>query len=200
MAERVISVVIPTRESDNLLIPVLASLVPGAAAGIVREVLLVDSEAPANSRISEIADAAGCEYLHGPADIGARLRLGAGAARAHWLLFISPAGLLQEGWAREVRGFTDQAERTASVSRRAATFRLALDGFGVKPRLREATAVARHALIGRSKPEQGLLIHRQFYEALGGHEAGAHAARRLVARVGRGRLVLLRSQMLLPEG
>ncbi|MFT0858533.1 hypothetical protein [Ancylobacter sp. G4_0304] len=55
-------------------------------------------------------------------------------------------------------------------------------------------------MIGRAKPEQGLLIHRQFYETLGGHEAGAHAARRLVARVGRGRLVLLRSQMLLPEG
>lgn len=194
-----ISVVIPTRETDNLLIPTLAALVPGAAAGVVREVLLVDACTPQTSRIPEIADAAGCEYLHGPSDPGARLRQGAAAACAHWLMFLSPAGLLQEGWAREVRGFIDQAERNGTVAKRAATFRLALDGFGIKPRLREAGNVARHALIGRSKPEQGLLIHRQLYDSLGGHQAGLHSARRLIAKVGRSRLILLRSQILLPE-
>ncbi|QIB34373.1 glycosyltransferase [Ancylobacter pratisalsi] len=191
-----ISVVIPTSGSHRLLIPTLASLVPGAAAGVVREVLLVDTgDSP---EIAEIADAAGCEYLHGPDGSGARRRQGAGAARAPWILFLEPDGILQEGWAREVRGFTDQAERTGTVDRRAATFRLALDGFGVAPRLKEAIAVARHALTGRPRPEQGLLIHRRFYEALGGHEPGAQAQRRLIARVGRARLVLLRSQMLLP--
>jgi hypothetical protein len=193
----VISVVIPVEEAERLLIPTLAALVPGAAAGVVREVLLVDGGG--RTGVEEIADAAGCEYLHGAADPGARLRQGAAAARAPWLLFIEPCGLLQEGWAREVRNFTDQAERTGGTERRAATFRLALDGFGVGPRLKEAAAVARHALTGRPRPEQGLLIHRHFYEALGGHGSGAHAARRLLARVGRGRLVLLRSQILLPE-
>lgn len=193
-----ISVVIPTRESDNLLIPVLAALVPGAAAGVVREVLLVDAGGP--SDVAEIADAAGCEYLHGPADVGARLRQGAAAARSPWLMFLEPTGLLQEGWAREVCGFTDQTDRTGATAHRAAAFRLALDGFGVGPRLKEVAAVARHALTGRPRPEQGLLIHRKFYESLGGHAAGAHASRRLLAKIGRGRLVLLRSQMLLPEG
>ncbi|HEY8336898.1 MAG TPA: glycosyl transferase [Tardiphaga sp.] len=192
-----ISVVIPTRESDNLLIPVLAALVPGAAAGVVREVLLVDAGGP--SDVAEIADAAGCEYLHGPADVGARLRQGAAAARSPWLMFLEPTGLLQEGWAREVRGFTDQVDRHGGADHRAAAFRLALDGFGVGPRLKEVAAVARHALTGRPRPEQGLLIHRKFYESLGGHVAGAHASRRLLAKIGRGRLVLLRSQMLVPE-
>lgn len=193
-----ISVVIPTHGSDPLLIPALAALVPGAAAGVVREVLLVDAGEP--SDVAEIADAAGCEYLHGAADPGARLRQGAAAARGHWLMFLSPQGLLQEGWAREVRGFTDQIDRHGGAHHRAATFRLALDGFGVGPRLREAAAVARHALTGRPSPEQGLLIHRRFYDSLGGHVAGVHAPRRLLAKIGRGRLVLLRSQMLLPEG
>jgi hypothetical protein len=193
----VISVVIPTQDTERLLIPALAALVPGAAAGVVREVLLVDGGTEGG--VEEIADAAGCEYLRGPADNGARLRQGAAAARGPWLLFLEPCGLLQEGWAREVRNFTDQAERNGSTEHRAATFRLALDGFGVAPRLKEAAAVARHALTGRPRPEQGLLIHRRFYEALGGHGSGAHAAKRLLARVGRGRLVLLRSQMLLPE-
>ncbi|MCS0503011.1 glycosyl transferase [Ancylobacter mangrovi] len=192
-----ISVVVPTSGSHRLLIPALASLVPGAAAGVVREVLLVDTGA--SPEIAEIADAAGCEYLRGPADAGARHRQGAAAARSPWLLFLEPEGILQEGWARDVRAFTDQVDRIGAADRRAATFRLALDGFGVAPRLKEAAAVARHALTGRPRPEQGLLIHRRFYEALGGHEAGAQSARRLVARIGRGRMVLLRSQMLLPE-
>ncbi|WP_371348676.1 glycosyltransferase [Ancylobacter sp. IITR112] len=192
-----ISVVIPTGAGAKRLIPTLASLVPGAAAGLVREVLLVDSgDTP---EVADIADAAGCEYLAGPEDAGARLRAGAAAARAPWLLFLEPAGLLQEGWAREVRSFTDQIERTGAAERRAATFRLALDGFGVSPRVKEAAAMMRHALTGRPRPEQGLLLHRRLYEALGGHVAGAHADRRLLRRVGRKRLVLLRSQILLPE-
>ncbi|WAC27810.1 glycosyl transferase [Ancylobacter sp. SL191] len=195
---RVISIVIPTTETASFLIPTLAALVPGAAAGVVREVLLVDGRESAD--VAEIADAAGCEYLRGPADLGARLRLGAATARMPWLMFLQPAGLAQEGWTREVRGFIDQVERMGALDRRAATFRLALDGFGVAPRLKEAAAVARYALTGRARPEQGLLIHRRFYEALGGHEAGGQSPRRLAARIGRGRLVLLRSQMLLPEG
>lgn len=193
-----ISVVIPTGEASKLLIPTLASLVPGAAAGLVREVLLVDSGG--QPEVAEIADAAGCEYLEGPTDPGARLAAGAQAARAHWLLFLEPMGLLQDGWTREVRSFTDQAERSGATGTRAATFRLALDGFGVSPRLKEAAAVLGHALTGRPRPEQGLLIHRRFYEALGGHAPGPNPTRRLLARVGRRRLVLLRSQMLLPEG
>lgn len=192
-----ISVVIPTGQTHALLIPTLAALVPGAATGIVREVLLVDGGTAPD--VAEIADAAGCEYLRGPEDLGARLRLGARAARSQWLMFLAPAGLLQEGWTREVRGFVEQVERMGATERRAATFRLALDGFGVTPRLREAAAVARHAVTGRPRPEQGLLIHRRFYEALGGYEAGPQAARRLIAKVGRSRLVLLRSQMLLPD-
>lgn len=192
-----ISVVIPTGETAKLLIPTLAALVPGAAAGIVREVLLVDFTGSPD--VAEIADAAGCEYVAGPADPGARLRQGAAAARAGWLMFLEPQGLLQDGWTREVRNFTDQVERIGATDRRAATFRLALDGFGVSPRMKETAAMVRHALIGRPRPEQGLLIHRRFYEALGGHAPGPHATRRLIARIGRARLALLRSQMLLPE-
>jgi hypothetical protein len=194
----VISVVIPTQEPAKLLIPTLAALVPGAAAGIVREVVLVDSGGSAE--VAEIADAAGCEYVAGPADEGERLRKGAQAARAPWLFFLEPKGLLQDGWTREVRNFTDQIERTGTTDARAATFRLALDGFGVSPRIREAAAVLRHAVTGRPRPEQGLLIHRRFYEEIGGHQAGAGATRRLLGRVGRNRLVLLRSQILLPDG
>ncbi|GLK85305.1 glycosyl transferase [Ancylobacter defluvii] len=198
MAGRVISVVIPTRESGNLLIPTLAALVPGAAAGLVREVLLVDGAAHASNEIAEVADAAGCEYLAGPADRGARLRLGAQAARGPWLMFLEPAGLLQEGWTREVRSFIDQAERTGGAEARAASFRPALDGFGLGTRFKETATVLWQVTTGRARPEQGLLIHQRLYQRLGGHADGEWAPQRLVGRIGRGRMVLLRSHMLLP--
>nr|WP_246519742.1 glycosyl transferase [Ancylobacter lacus] len=173
----------------------MAALVPGAAAGLVREVMLVDS---GHAGIAEIADAAGCEYLEGPADAGARLRQGAAAARSPWLLFLEPEALLQEGWPRDVRGFIDQVERMQASDRQAATFRLALDGFGIAPRLQEAAAMARQAVTGRPRAQQGLLIHRRFYDRLGGHPPGASAPHRLFGRIRRGGLVLLRSQILLP--
>ncbi len=190
-----ISVVIATHPTERLLIPALAALVPGAAAGLVREVMLVDA---GDGEIADIADAAGCEYLQGPPDPGARLRQGAAAARSAWLLFLDPQALLQEGWPREVRGFIDQVERNEANDRQAATFRLALDGFGIAPRLREAAAMARHAVTGRPRAQQGLLIHRRFYDRLGGHPPGPAAPHRLVRRIRRGGLVLLRSQILLP--
>jgi len=62
------------------------------------------------------------------------------------------------------------------------------------PRLSEAAAATRLALIGRPRPEQGLLIAKRFYQALGGHGEGANAQRRLVGRIGR-RIVVLRTRV-----
>jgi hypothetical protein len=136
-------------------------------------------------------------FLSGPADLGLRLRDAASASRGTWLLFLEPGGVLQEGWVREVRAFIDGAERSGAAGSRAATFRLRLEGFGLTPRLAEAAAAIRLALIGRPRPEQGLLIAKRFYQALGGHGEGIAAHRRLVGRIGR-RIVELRTTILFP--
>lgn len=193
-----ISVVIPARASGNLLIPTLAALVPGAATGVVREVLIVDG--PEGGDAAEIADAAGCDYLSGPADTGSRLALGASRARGPWLMFLEPEGLLQEGWTREVRSFIETLERTGTATRHAACFRVALDGFGAGIRLREQAAALRQMLGGRPQPAQGLLIHADLYRALGGHRPGPDAAERFARRLPRGRILVLRSHILLPPG
>jgi len=171
-------------------VPTLAALVAGSAAGIVRDVLIAD--AGSTDDTEKIADAAGCVFLPGPADLGARLRTAAGAARGTWLLFLDPASVLEEGWTREVRAFMESAERAGG--HRAATFRLRLEGFARAPRRSEAAAATRLALIGRPRPEQGLLIAKRFYQALGGHGEGANAQRRLVGRIGR-RIVVLRTRV-----
>ena len=186
-----ISVILPTLDDERLLVPTLSALVPGSAAGVVREVILADGGSRDDTE--KVADAAGCEFLRGPRDLGARLRAAAHAARGDWLLFLDPAGVLDEGWPREVRAFMDGVERSALAGRKAATFRLAFDGFGMKPKLKKAANAARLAFLGRPRPEQGLLIARRFYDELGAHADGAKAHRRLVARLGRRRMVTLRA-------
>jgi glycosyltransferase involved in cell wall biosynthesis len=193
----VITVIIPTRDSERALVPTLSALVSASASGLVREVILTDGGS--NDETEKVADVAGCHFLKGPHDPGARLRAAAHQARGSWLLFLGPAAILLEGWMREVRAFVDTMERSGLAERRAATFRLGYEGFGMKPRLAEAAAAARLVVIGRPRPEQGLLIARRFYDQLGGHGDGKKAQERLFARIGRRRLVTLRARIVLSE-
>ena len=192
-----ITVIIPTLHSERALVPTLSALVSASASGLVREVILADGGS--NDETEEIADVAGCHFLKGPHDPGARLRAAAHQARGSWLLFLDPAAILQEGWMREVRAFVDTTERGGLAERRAATFRLGYEGFGMKPRLAEAAAAARLAVIGRPRPEQGLLIARRFYDLLGGHKDGKKAEEQLFARIGRRKMVTLRTRIVLVE-
>lgn len=176
--------------------PTLAALVSGAAAGVVRDVVLADGGS--TDETEAIADAAGCIFLKGQRDLGARLRAGAQAAsRGEWILFLDPGGMLEEGWTREVRKFVDVAAR--SGDRRAATFQLAYEGFGVRSRIAEAARRATLALTGRPSAEHGLLISKQLYQQLGGHQKGDAAHRRLIAKLGRHRIVKLRTKVVLPS-
>lgn len=193
-----ISVVIPTQNSERALVPTLAALVPGVTGGILRDVILADGGS--NDDTAAIADAAGCVFLSGLGDVGLRLKQGAGQSRGRWLLFLHPHSLLEEGWVREVASFLESAERRGAADRHAATFRLSVDGYGLRPRLGEAVAAARLAVTGRPRPGQGLLLSRRHYERLGGHSAGKNAERRLIARIGVRQLHVLRARILLPEG
>lgn len=190
-----ISVVIPTKDSERQLVPVLSALVAGVTGGILRDVILVDGAS--TDETATIADAAGCMFLQSVSDVGVRLRQGAAHARGRWLLFLGANAILEEGWAREVGAFLESAERRGAADRMVATFRLSVDGYGFKPRLGEAVAAARLALLGLPRPGQGLLISRRHYERLGGHAPGPGAERRLFARIGRRRIHVLRARVLL---
>ncbi len=190
-----ISVVIPTKDSERELVPVLSALVAGVTAGILQDVILVDGGSA--DETATIADAAGCHFLSSVSDMGVRLRQGAAHVRGRWLLFLGPNAILEEGWAREVAAYLETAERRGSADRMAATFRLSVDGYGFKPRLGEAVAAARLALLGLPKSGQGLLVSRRLYERLGGHQPGVGAERRLLTRIGRRRIHVLRARVLL---
>src|SRR5579872_591034 len=87
---RMLSIIIATLDSEKVLVPTLAALVPGAMAGLVAEVAVVDGGSRDDT--AGVADVAGCTFLVVEGGLGKRLKAGAAAAvpRASWLLFLRP--------------------------------------------------------------------------------------------------------------
>ena len=158
---------------------------------MVREVVVAD--AGSRDDTLKVADAAGCTLIEGPADLGARLKRAAAAARAQWLLFLRPDVVLEDGWAGAAEAFIAAAERRGTVDRTAAAFRYSIDADGMVARLAEQAAAIARLLSGRVRPAQGLLIHRRLYDAAGRHPDGRASERRFLGRLGR-RVTLLRAR------
>src|SRR5258708_28260 len=116
-----LSVVIATENAERTLVPTLTALVPGATAGIVREVIVAD--AGSSDATAAIADAAGCRIDVTPAPLGQRLRRAAAGARAAWLLFLRPGAVPDWSWTEETRRFIEHAELAGRADAWAATFR-----------------------------------------------------------------------------
>src|SRR6201989_492263 len=108
-----LSVIIPTEGIEQPAVATLAALVPGAAAGVVREVLLVDRSG--TGVIERVADVAGCHFLAFEGSHAAALAAGARQARSPWLMFLHAGAVLDSGWIEE----TAQFIHGVSVSGRA---------------------------------------------------------------------------------
>jgi glycosyltransferase involved in cell wall biosynthesis len=183
-----LSVVIATHDSERALLPTLAALVAGAAAGVVREVIIAD--AGSRDETGAIADGAGCRVLISTQSRGVRLKAAADAARGPWLLFLSPGIVPNITWVDETRRFIEEAELRGFAASRAAAFRPDLAPF--QSPLVEAWALLRTALGARPRTSQGLLIAKAFYEALGGHREVKAPERDLLRRIGRRHIVLMK--------
>lgn len=180
-----LSVIIPTRNSERALVPTLAALVPGATAGLIAEVLIADGGSQDDTAI--VADVAGCTFLTADGPLAARLKAAAAAARMSWLMFLHPGTVLDAPWTGEVARFLqqDRPPIQAAVFHRGAA----------NLSLREFLLAIGTALGAPPRTEQGLLITRQLYDAIGGHsERAADPERDLLRRVGRRRIATLATQ------
>ena len=194
-----ISVIIATENSEANLVHALSALVPAAAEGVVREVIVIDGGSSDNT--DRIVDAAGAswEVLRGSTR-SERLAHGASrVTRGDWLLFLRPETLLESGWHHEAQAFVERAARAPNGLRTAACFRLRYEAFGLGARIRENVAGLRSQLLGMPYGDQGLLISRQFYQSLGGHRPLPELEDLdLAKRIGRGRMVFLRAAAISP--
>jgi glycosyltransferase involved in cell wall biosynthesis len=185
-----ISVVVPTANSERLLPRCFDSLITGAVRGVVREVIVSDSGSTDGTLA--IADAAGAHVVHSRKNRGAQMADGAARAKSDWLLFLHPETALEPGWETEAESFISQAVMERP---RAAVFRFALEDFGGEARRAEAKAAFRTALFALPYGDQGLLIPKRLYKKLGGYRTLTDLEDAdLVRRIGRRRLVSLRAR------
>ncbi|HLH97486.1 MAG TPA: glycosyltransferase [Xanthobacteraceae bacterium] len=191
-----LSVVIPTENAERALVPTLAALVPGAMAGVVREVIVAD--AGSSDATAMIADAAGCRIDVLAAPLGQRLRQAAAGARSDWLLFLRAGAVPDRTWVDETRRFIEQAEMGGHSDRRAAAFRRTQDVETLGAAIIQGLGLIAAALGAAPRPQQGLLISKMLYERAGGHLDGdADPEGKLLRRLGRRRIVMLRSRALM---
>ncbi len=186
-----LSVVIATMDSERALVRTLSALVPGAAAGIVREVIVVDGHSQDDTQ--KVADIAGCQIITSSEPLAARLMAGAAAARAPWLLFLRPGMILDPVWVEATGRFMEDQNGTAAE---AATFRPASAPSRSQSAWAEALFQLRLALGARPQPQQGLLISKRLYDELGGHRSdSAEPEGDLMRTLGR-RIVMLKCESL----
>src|SRR5216684_5706185 len=157
-----LSVIIPTEGVEQTTVATLAALVPGAAAGLVREVLLVD-RSQTSLTIERVADVAGCRYLTFEGTRAAAMAAGARQARGPWLMFLHAGAVLDSGWIEETTQFIQGV--SSSGRPRAGIFRYARSPYA-DTGLRDGFKFIARMIAGPSA-DQGLLIARDHYDQLG---------------------------------
>ena len=186
-----LSVIIPTEGAERPAVATLAALVPGAAAGVVREVLLVDRAG--TGVIERVADVAGCRFLAFEGSHAAALAAGARQARSPWLMFLHAGAVLDAGWIDETTQFIQRVSDSGRA--RAGIFRYARSPYadtGLRERLKMVTR-----MIAGPGTDQGLLIAREHYERLGGYAPDARRSEaRLLRQLGRSSRTLLHSRII----
>lgn len=150
-----ISVVIPTLNAAETLLPSLAALIPAAVDGLVREVVVADGGS--TDATLAMADDAGARIVSAPADRDGAYAAGCAAAKGPWLLILAPEMRLGSEWEAAAKAHINDYPKSAGY------FRLALDDHGAGARLKEVMA----GLFARPGDAQGLLISKALYEQAG---------------------------------
>lgn len=189
-----LSVIIPTLNAEGSLPRVLTALVPAAVHGLVREVIVVDGGS--TDATAEVVEAAGAKLVRAPKGRGNQLIAGAKAAKGNWLMFLHADTVLEHGWDAEVEKlFEHVAAGRFRSPEIAAAFRFTLDDFSGAARFLERVVALRCALLKLPYGDQGLIVNRRLYDRIGGFRAlPLMEDVDLVRRIGRRRLVLLRSR------
>ncbi|MDB5688115.1 MAG: glycosyl transferase [Rhizorhabdus sp.] len=185
-----LSVIIPTDGVEQPAVATLAALVPGAAAGVIREVLLVDRAG--TDVIEHVADVAGCGFLTVQGSRAAAMAAGAKQARSPWLMFLHAGAVLDSGWIEETSQFIQRV--SGSDRPRAGIFRYARSPYSDNS-LRDGIKFLARMVAG-PYADQGLLIAREHYDRLGGYADARRAEARLLRQLGRSSRTLLRSRII----
>lgn len=174
-----LSVIIPTLNAATTLLATLASLCEGDA-----DLEIIVADGGSSDGTPDMAPLC----LRAPRGRGPQLAAGAVAARAAWMLFLHADTRLAPGWWREVQ------DHMARQPESAAVFRFALDDPSRQARRVERLVAWRCRALALPYGDQGLLIPRVLYHALGGYRPlPLMEDVDLIRRIGRRRLRFLKT-------
>jgi rSAM/selenodomain-associated transferase 2 len=152
-----LDVVIPTLNAAATLCQTLANLPPGARPII--------SDGGSNDGTIAIAKQAGCRIVTGPAGRGRQLSAAAAVARRPWYLFLhADTTISPGGWDAIADHMVDEARQGL-----AGSLRLRIMDDAWQARLIETGVAWRVRRFGLAYGDQGLLIHRDLYDAVSGY-------------------------------
>ena len=161
-----LSILIPTLDAAGALGATLTGMATGIARleerGTAVEVVVADGGSGDDT--AGEARRHGARLIEAEAGRGRQLAAGAETAEGAWLLFLHADTCPAAGWDEDVSAYIGAPGNEG----RAACFRFALDDSAVAARLLERLVALRCRLFALPYGDQGLLIHRSLYEALGG--------------------------------
>ncbi len=173
-----LSVVVPTLNAEAHLPAFLERMKPAD------EILVVDGGS--TDRTIAVAEQAGARLLLAPKGRGRQLAAGGEAASGDWLLFLHADSLPAPDWPAAV------AAHYRVALDKAACFRLRLADRAWQARAVERAVAVRVGLLGLPYGDQGLLVPRALYRAVGGYRPMPLMEDvDLVRRIGRRRLAVL---------
>lgn len=169
MSERPrLTIVIPTLNAADSIGATLAALSSATTAALggagASAAEIVVSDGGSSDGTAALVRELGAAVVEGPAGRGAQLGLGATNASGDWLLFLHADTRLDPGWCDAAAAHMADPENL----HRAAYFRFALDDVSPAARRLERIVVWRSRVLGLPYGDQGLLISRALYDAVGG--------------------------------
>jgi rSAM/selenodomain-associated transferase 2 len=182
-------VIIPTLDAAASLPATLAAL--DEARDLIREIIVADGGSRDDT--TALAESAGARVVTGPRGRGAQLAAGAAAASGEWLFFLHADAHPEPGWIAEVSRFIVEPGNRE----RAGYFAYRLDDASPAARRLERIVAWRSHALGLPYGDQGLILAREFYQALGGFPPLVLMEDvAVVRRIGRRRLVALKAGVL----
>ena len=155
-----LSIVIPTLNSANLISPTLLSLSEGIEANLIKELIISDGNSIDD--IKKLSNEIGAVFIKGQKGRGIQLHRGAMKATGEWILFIHSDTVLPPGWATTfLKHIKDQEN--------AGYCKLSFNDPSLMAKVISFGANLRSSIFKLPYGDQGLLISKKLYNEIGGY-------------------------------